>query len=69
MWDSISSTCTCGAEFGVKSNKAERLWKEWKDSHACPNGSDHHTTLSADTEVIDNEESEFSIGFQYEPDE
>ena len=69
MSDSISATCVCGAEFGANSDKAPQLWREWKRDHACKSLGAEHTALSSDHDLADDEESEFSIGFQYEPDE
>lgn len=69
MSDSISATCVCGAEFGAISDRATQLWREWKRDHACKLLSSDSVTLGSDHEIGEEDEAEFSIGFQYEPDE
>ena len=67
----IKEKCSCGASIQLNAPDAIRLVREWRKKHTCLEKVEdpRDTSLSAHIERPDKVESDYPIGFRYEPDE
>jgi hypothetical protein len=67
----IKEKCSCGASIKLNSPDAIRLVREWRKKHTCLEKPEdpRDSSLSIYTDKPDKVESDYPIGFRYEPEE
>ncbi len=61
--ESVRETCSCGAQFKIKTDKAMRSVREWRKQHNCL---DKPTEPPEAREVVMTAQVENAIGFRVE---